>query len=156
MSLSEAVLEIADSIEAVSKENRSIHPGELKGIASQLRLIVKASACVMPVHATNVDERVFMGGSVGFKNTHPHVSDAMKLEEVQRKQLLKQGEHEEMISGGMVECVGGIEDGTMVPVPDSIPDQAKTLMSGQVYVFLHKDRKFHYSEEETAKLQKSR
>jgi hypothetical protein len=144
MSLAEAVLEIAKDIEEESDRYDGSYRRALEQYAKQLRCVVKASADSKP-------NQVADGGF-----TIPYsMKEALKLEEVQRKQLMRRGEAEEAISGGMVLCEGGSEDGTSVPVPDSIPNEAKILLGREVYIFYSKDRVFRYSKEETDKLPKS-
>jgi hypothetical protein len=142
MSLSEVVLEIADDMEQRSGLScmGPVAQQELVHFAKQLRRVVKASEQLFPIQPV-VDRRI--------------VDETMRMEEVRRKQLIKNAEIEEHFAGGMVQIEGGRADGVMVPIDDKIPDQAKIMLEGQVYMFSHKDRKFHYSEEETGKLQKS-
>ncbi len=53
---------------------------------------------------------------------------------------------------GLVDCVGGPEDGTSVPIDPKMPPGAKTIISGAVYSLSLLDRKLHFSQEETDKL----
>lgn len=158
MSLSEAMLSMADHLDEEAKDMEQDglprHARVLTKAAGQIRRIVQASAVAQPqtsfgsATVTKADGNRFV--------EHPHINEALKLEEVKRRQMGKIAQAEEAIAGGMVVCEGGEDDGTSVPIPEGIPDGAKTLIGRQVYVFNLKDRKFVYSEQETRKLQEFR
>lgn len=153
MSLSEAVLVIADEMEkdADSCESAKSLYSAMKEFAKQLRLVVKASANVQPVHKVGVDERVFLGGSTGYKEGSVlAMTPEQRHEEFKRKEMARHVNAEEDITGSMVEFVGGAANGDMAPLDSKCPVGAKTKIGNEVYV-LSSERKFVYSEEETRK-----
>lgn len=88
-------------------------------------------------------------------NVAGQIVDVIADSRLNRKQQIKQVEEMavryEEHGGGMAVCDGGNWDGDFVPTDPKTPIGAKTLISGQVYV-MEKDRRWHYSEEETDKM----
>ncbi len=166
MSLSEAVLEIAEDMDklAVNWEGRQSGDGtydvcaeRLRDISRQLRRVVKASEQIIPIAAEPLKLATFGSVPVAdgrIMDWQTKQNELFRAEEIRRKQMEKHAETEEHFAGGLVECIGGAENGTCVPIDNKIPNGAKTLLSDQVYVF--NNGKFHYSEEETIKYLASR
>lgn len=129
MSLPEVVLQIADEMESTAKQSedpKSLYNGLLSH-AKMLRMAVKASE---------------------IKAADPIVSrlPADKAQRLIAKRAEQELEYRAQAQEGgsrMVVIQGGIDDGTMVPIPGHMPAGTRTNIGGSVYE-LRTDGSLHH------------
>lgn len=151
MSLREAVLEIADQIDADVKESVEVE-GELttgaallKSVSRQIRSAVKASG-------GDTQSAVGTPGGIAWI---PGESSTLKRQLAQqaerdREEAAHRTRVEEGVASNMALCHNGPMDLVYVPLPSDMPKGAKTQIEGAVYVLTEDGLMF--SEEETVKL----
>ena len=139
MSLKEVVLEIADEMEKVAKEDKH-HYDVLTSYAKQLRRACKAAA-TDPVAE---DSFAFNPEKGMFLQTEAHTA---------LKKMGTDAKQEERLSASMIWCVGGPADETMVENNPTMPNGAKTFVCGVVYQ--KTDGKLHYCAKDTEQYQRS-
>ena len=144
MSLSEAVLEIAQQMELELEGRDELHVAIVKGFARQIRSAVKASQSVAQVRAEHTrgweDHQRSEVQRIKEK-LDARVRDSANLEEASRQ----------VVDGRGAICVGGKEDGTIAPVDPKMPVGAFVSLGDEVYQY--REGKLFYHEEMTKKVQ---
>ncbi len=140
MSLAEAVLAVADEMEKDLKLG-TVHPDSMlaiqfAGYVKQLRLVVKASQGNFSPQSTVLPSQV--------------MDDRAKQIRLRDQRI--QAEQEEA-SREMIMLHGGKSDGDMISVSQSFPVGTRMASGGQVYQ-KREGGEFHFSQEETNKLEK--
>lgn len=129
MSLSDAVLAIADAMEEEAKDGEChISPRTIRSFARELRTAVKASAGSQLVNLALAD-------SAGI-GSHQAFIDA---ERAKIRDAKAKAGAEERNAEQMVECRGGGADGTLAEIASEMPVGAKCLVAGQVYKLCNDD-----------------
>ena len=145
MNLSEAVKEIADRMEKEKSEFfDQLELAWVDGIIRELRLAVRMSEREEPRSVHPTEKLDFEKVNRLKERLQNKVRDAAKLEETAQQ----------VLQGSTAICVGGSEDGTIVPVDPRMPSGAYTMLGGEVYQY--REGKFHYHEEMTVKTRKVR
>lgn len=148
MSLRDAVKEIADGMQKELEDMKGdgLEPTVvfvLKGVLGSkidlLRTALKAS------------EGEEGRGKPVAEGTAEILKQIMQKNEEKIKEGKRAAQQEELSGESFALCRGGVSDGTMIPVSGNPPEGAKTLLTGQVYVFHLSERQWVYSQEETEK-----
>ncbi len=143
MSLSEAVLVVADAMEkdVAECDFSSSAVAIVRGYVRELRNLVKAS---QPEHSSF--PKIRQDGTIEGTKSVPKPSQPLKSVEEELGNMV----------GNMIMMTGGQSDGVIVPFDGNAPRDgtAKTLMDGEVYVLLN-DGKLHFSESETEKYKRN-
>lgn len=142
MSMSDAVLDVVERIEAEAKEYKEsdLH-GTAKvfeSFARELRLILKAA------EATAVGDLRVRQDLTLYDPERLSGSATFTKEDRFQQEIKEKAAQEEVSGEQMVELVGGPLEGDYVPVPSYMPMGAKTNLAGSVYE-LGADRKLHYA-----------
>lgn len=146
MSLEDAVLDIADGMEAEAADLAGTAGAEyccmtLRSYARQIRRCVKAVEGVTPPSQQQPSP---------FLLPETQNRDMIERAKAEFRGKHRRGEAEEGVGGMVAEVCGGKAHGDMVEVDLAMPYGAKTELLGDVYVW-GEDRKWHFSEEETTK-----
>lgn len=128
MSLSEAVLSVADEMEKLANDrsevmSETILRSFMRSFAREIRTAVKASG--------NDNQK-------GQQNLISPQLQHVKMIEEARKEFRKDGakrltDFEERTDPKFVQVVGGSSDGVLVPVDPTMPINARTCVGGEVY-----------------------
>jgi hypothetical protein len=143
VSLSEAILEIADDMDGDASNTASdlvVLRNHMHSYARQLRRAVKAAEGSAPPPAAR-PEPVYP----------PEVQTAIEVAKA-RKEFQKVGRPsvsgEEIAAGKLTEMIGGVNDKTFVEIDPAMQTGQGRIIGGQVYE-LRADGKLHYHEQET-------
>ncbi len=143
MSLSEAVLLVADAMEKdfVKYGEDAVLNRLIPVYIRELRNLVKAS---QPEPSSF--PKIRQDGTMEGTKSVPKPSQPLRSVEEELGNMV----------GNMIMMMGGQSDGVIVPFDGNAPRDgtAKTLMEGEVYVLLS-DGKLHFSESETEKYRKN-
>ncbi len=143
MSLSEAVLVVADAMEKDCDDHGSISLpiSFVKGYVRELRNLVKAAQ-----PESSSFPKIRQDGTIEGTKSVPKLSQPIRSVEEELGNMV----------GNMIMMTGGHSDGVIVPFDGNAPRDgtAKTLMEGEVYVLLN-DGKLHFSEHETEKYKRN-
>ncbi len=144
MNLAEAVKEIADRMD---KERDSVVSTDaqliwIDGVIRELRLAARMGE--NETRSVQPTARLDFSDERAKERLQRKVQDAAKLEETAQQ----------VLQGSTAFCVGGSEDGTIVPVDPRMPSGAFVPLGGEIYQY--REGKLHYHEKMTNKTRMTR
>jgi hypothetical protein len=135
MSLSEAMLELADEMETITAQVGDVCRSTVESWAKQIRRLCKAAANRPAVPFSPFDLRSDPQATKGVNPSDLAATQkALQRLQARQQQMSDHAELEEGLADNMRLCVDGPEEGTHISCPPDMKTDQQIRVGGEVYV----------------------